>query len=123
MDTDLANTVIQVDMAVLAFLAGTVIPLLTAVVTRSQATSGLKAVVNLVLSMAAGGVAFLVANNGQGGVLELIASIVAVYLASGVSYQNLWKPTGVTNATSSATNRFGLGGGEPVQVAPDTDNV
>lgn len=124
MDVDLANTVVQVDTTVLAFLAGTVIPLLTALVTKMNSSSGVKAVVNLVLSMAAGGVAYLVAHDGTGSVLDLIAAMVAVYLASGVSYQNLWKPTGVTLATGSATRDFGLGRVPPsgqAQVAPDTD--
>lgn len=126
MDTELANTVIQVDMAVLAFLAGTVIPLLTALLTKLEASSGVKAVSNLVLSMAAGGVAYLVTNDGSGDLLELISAAVAVYLTSGVTYQNLWKPTGATLKLASSTANTGLGTAykpEQAQVAPDTDQT
>lgn len=110
MELDLANTVIEMDVTVLAFLAGTVIPLLTALVTKITASSAVKAVANLILSMAAGGVAFLVANDGTGTLLELIAAMVSVYLASGVSYTNFWKPTGTAAAVQSATPNTGVGG-------------
>lgn len=124
METQLANSVIELDVTVLAFLAGTVIPLLTALITKLRASSGVKAVCNLVLSVIAGGVAHLIANEGASTWMELVTAMVAVYLASGVSYQNLWKPTGVTLKIGETTSTKGIGSEikpEQVQVAPDTD--
>lgn len=109
MSSQVLETVIQVDVTVLAFLAGTVIPLLTALVTKLQASSRVKAIVNLVLSLLAGSVAHLVAHDGQSNWMNLVTAMVAVYLASGVSYQNFWKPTGTSVAVQEKTSSVGLG--------------
>ena len=117
-----ANTILEVDLTVLAFGAGTVIPLLTAVVTKMNSSSGVKATANLVLSVIAGGVAHLVTNEGSSTILELITAMAMVYLGSGVSYQNFWKPTGTSLAVQRKTAAIGVGGTH-VQVAPDTDQA
>lgn len=123
MGSELANIAIQVDTTVLAFLAGTVVPLLVALVTKLESSSRIKAVANLVLSMVTGGIAYLVAHEGDGNVLDLIAAMIAVYLASGVAHHNLWKPTGVTNATQRKTASVGVGNSSRETGAISTDKI
>lgn len=101
--------VIQVDVTVLTFLAGTIVPLLTAVITKLRAPSHLKSIVNLAISALAGVVAYGIAHEGAFDVMGLVSAGVTTYLASGVSYQNLWKPTGAALAVQKATAGIGLG--------------
>lgn len=96
---------------------GTIIPLLTGLVTKFQASSQVKAVVNLVLSILAGGVSYLIENDGSGTWMELVTAMVAVYLASGVSYTNLWKPTGAATKVQNVIPMKGIG--KPVPSAWD----
>lgn len=100
---------IQVDVTVLAFLSGSVVPLLTALATKLNASGRLKAIVNLVLSVIAGVVAYLVGVDGETSVVGLLSATISTYLASGVTYQNLWKPTGTAPALQEATANSGLG--------------
>lgn len=104
---------IQVDVTVLAFVSGSLVPLLTALVTKLNAGSRLKALVNLGLSIVAGVVAYLVTVDGSTTVLGLLTAVISTYLASGVTYSNLWKPTGAAPALQSATADTGIGASEP----------
>lgn len=126
MGSELAEVAIQVDVTVLAFLAGTIIPLLTAILTKLNASSGVKAICSLILSMMAGAVAYLIAHDGNGDLLDLISAMVVVYLGAGASYQNFWKPTGTSLKLAEATAGTGIGtAAKPLQaqVAPDTDQA
>ena len=104
---------IQVDVTVLAFLSGSVVPLLTALATKLRASSRVKAITNLVLSVVAGTVAYLVGVDGSTDVIGLLSAVISTYLASGVTYSNLWKPTGAAPALQSATADSGIGTAEP----------
>lgn len=105
-----AGTSVTVDVAVLGLMIGTLIPIVTRVITNSNASSSLKSIVNLVLSVLAGGAAALLQANGTLTLVELITAMGAVFLSSGVSYSHLWKPTGVTEAIGNKTASFGIGG-------------
>lgn len=103
------KNLLQVDVTVLAFLSGSVVPLLTGLVTKIQASSRLKALVNLGLSVVSGCVAYLVTVDGSTTVLGLASAAISTYLASGLTYNNLWKPTGVAPAVQQATSDIGIG--------------
>lgn len=92
---------LELDIATLSLLAGTVIPLLVGLVVKLNTSSRVKAILNLVLSITAGGVSFLVANSGKARWQELVLAMIEAYIASGVSYQNLWKPTGAAKVVQS----------------------
>lgn len=100
---------IELDVTVVAFIVGTVMPLLTAVLTKLSASSGIKAIVNLALSAGAGVLALFTASGGKTTWYEIVGAVVAAYLASGVSYQNLWKPLKVAPALQESTQGFGVG--------------
>ncbi len=94
--------IIEVDVAALAFIAGSLVPLVTALVTRFNSSSRLKSITSLVLSLVSGGVVHLTAHDGRSTWQSLAAALIATYLASGVTYQNLWKPTGLAPTLGSA---------------------
>lgn len=100
---------LQVDVAVLTFLVGTVVPLVTGLVTKLRSSSRLKAMTNLVLSVLGGVGAWLINAEGKTTVGGLASAIVTTYLASGVSYQNLWKPTGAAQAVQEVAPESGIG--------------
>lgn len=107
------NRILEVDVALLNFVLGSLVPLVVALVTKANASSGVKAVVNVVLSVVVGTGGYLVAHDGKTSVVALLSSAVTAYLASGVTYQNLWKPTGTAPAIEARTAGVGLGGAAP----------
>ena len=100
---------IELDIATLALLSGAVIPLLVGVVTKMTASSRVKAIANLALSVGGGAVAYLVENSGRGRWQEIVSAALLAYIASGTSYHNLWKPTGVAPVVQEATASLGVG--------------
>lgn len=105
---------VQVDVTVLNFIVGALVPLLVAVLSKVNASSGLKAVLNLGLSILAGVASTLLLTDGETTFLGIATSAITVYLASGVTYQNLWKPTAVAPAVAEKTSGFGLGSNSAV---------
>lgn len=103
------GAVITIDAALLAFLIGSVMPLLVSLVTKLDASSGVKGVLNLVLSIAGGVLAAFQASSGSLTVMEIAAAAIVVYLGSGATYSHLWKPTGTTAKIANATPRVGVG--------------
>lgn len=103
------STVITLDATVLSFLVGSVLPLLTALATKLNASSAVKGVVNLVLSVAGGVLAAFMANSGSLTLIEIASAAIVVYLGSGATYSHLWKPLGTPQAIASATENKGVG--------------
>jgi hypothetical protein len=91
---------------IVSVLVGTLIPILTALVTRSTASSGVKAVVSLGLSAVTGfGTEFINAGDAfywQGALLTTIVTFVT----SVATYYGLWKPTNVAGSNSAAARAF-----------------
>lgn len=100
---------IEVDMQAVSLLAGTVVPLLVALVAKLGAKSSLKAALNLGISILSGVLAVFATNSGTATWEEIVTACVTVFLASGVSYQNLLKPTGVAERVAVSTYGLGLG--------------
>ena len=101
--------IVQVDVTVLNFVVGSLVPLLVAVFSKIHASSSLKATLNLGLSILAGATSSLLLTDGESTALGIATSAITVYLASGVTYQNLWKPTAVAPALAEHTSGFGFG--------------
>lgn len=101
--------IVQVNVLILSFVAGSVVPLVVALLTKSAASQGTKAVVNLILSVVGGVVAFLIAHDGTASVLQVATVAVTAYLASGSTYSHLWKPTGAITAVQAVAPNTGLG--------------
>lgn len=104
----------QVDLQLAQLVAGTVLPLLTGVVTKRLAGGHVKAVVLLALSAAAGFVEQLIAAGGVFTLQTFIGSFVVTFVLSVAAHFGLYKPTGVSDAVArKAAPRIGVGRERP----------
>ena len=101
--------IIQLDVTVVTFVLGSLVPLVVALATKLNASSSVKAVVNVVVSVTVGVCGFLLAHDGATTPLALVGAVITAYLGSGVSYQHFWKPTGVAPAIQASTANVGIG--------------
>lgn len=99
------------DAQTISFLCGVLIPLLVGVLTKVNASSGLKAVVNALLSALAGALAAFTQTGLTGDVdwKTLILSMLSTWIVSVATYYGIWKPTGVAGTVNVKTGRFGVG--------------
>lgn len=85
---------------IVSLFVGTVIPILTALITKSTAPSGVKAVTALALSaVAAFGTEFINHTDNfywQGALLTTLLT----FMVSVATYYGLWRPTNVAGASS-----------------------
>lgn len=109
---------VTIDVATISFVAGTLIPILVALVTRQSASPGIKAAVNLLLSIVAGALSAVVASaTGEVATLEVgsfVTSIGTAWITSIATHYGLLKPTGVTGTAGVVqrnTANVGIGGG------------
>lgn len=99
----------KIDLMLLAFIAGSLIPLVTAIITRSTAPSGIKAVISAAL---AGVVALVSLWTEAAGVVDWKTSLLlffTTWITHAGAYFGFWKPTGVAPGLHSSTGTFGLG--------------
>lgn len=101
-----ANTV-QLDPQVGSLLVGTVVPLLVGLLSKSRASSGLKAILNAVLSVLAG--ATVAAATGPVEIKTLVVGAISAWVTSVSTYYGLWKPSGVSTAVSNTAPGTGVG--------------
>lgn len=114
-----AHAVLQADINTVALMSGTILPLLTGVVTKEFASSRLKAVANLVLAIAAGVLSALTLHHGALTWDQIIAAVGQAYIASGITYNHFWKPTGISVAVQGKTATLGIGpAADPAPPAP-----
>jgi hypothetical protein len=106
--------VLQVNVIAVTFVASFLIPLAVAALTKSGASSTVKAVLNLGLTVATGVCACVIQAKGSVTLGQITTAVMAAFTGSGLSYQHLWKPTGVAASVSNSTPDFGIGSPEPV---------
>jgi len=97
------------DAASVSRLLGLLIPLLVALATKKIASSGLKGIVNLVLSAIGGSAAYLIADTGGYDFNGFVNAAINTFVVSIVSYYGVYKPTGVSDTVAVKTSAFGLG--------------
>ena len=104
-----ATTTIHVNSELLALLSGSIIPLLVGLVSKLNASSALKAVLNALLTAIAGAV--VTATQAGGAIVWqlYLINIGLAWLSSCATYFGLWKPTGVSAAIQRRTAHVGLG--------------
>lgn len=93
---------IQLDAWVVALLAGTISPILTAILTKLSATPGLKALIALLVTAVLAVVNAIVFANGEFLVRDMVILFVVTYSTHAVTYFNFWKPVGVPLAVPTA---------------------
>jgi hypothetical protein len=104
-----AQHIVEVDVSALNFVAGLVVPLLVALLAKWHAPSGLKSVLNLLLSAIAGAVTIAIQADGKIVPSEWITGMGMTWLTSIVSYYGLWKPTNVASVVGLKTRNVGVG--------------
>lgn len=105
----LSNHIVQAPPAFLAYAAGTIVPILVAILAKSTASRPLKVILNSIL-VAVG--ASLVVSIKMNGAIDLYgwgSAIAEAAIASWASYNGFWKPLGVAPAIHKATAKFGIG--------------
>lgn len=106
-------TVLQLPVAALSFVVGSLIPLLVAVVAKAGLSSTVKTWINVALSAVAGALAPVIAAQGKLDVWQFITSIFIAATSSAAFHQGVWKPSGISGAVQRATAGFGIGSGPP----------
>ncbi len=102
-----------------AMYVGLAIPFLVALVSKKVASSGLKGVLNLLLSSIAGSAVYLASDVDTYDVRGFITASLNTFVVSVAAYYGVYKPTGATASVNSATANFGLG--KPVLQTDDTE--
>lgn len=115
----LLGVIVEADIQLLSFASGALIPFLTAAITKQKASSRLKAVVTVVLSVAAGAVTYLLEHEGKADLQVMAIAVGTTFLTSNVSYESLWKKVGATQAVQQVTSDFGIGKPDQAKVAEE----
>lgn len=104
------ETIITLDLTTWAFLGGTIVPILVGLVTKLNAPSALRGLINLILSAVAGLIAVAITQDGVLDKASIVAGFMALVASVG-TYYGVLKPMGITGAVQRATANFGLGTG------------
>lgn len=106
---------VLLDSQAIAMIAGLVIPLLVGLVTKINASGGLRAVLNAFFSAVAGAIAVIGTDLERAELRTFVVAIVSTWIVSVATYYGVWKPTGVAGSVIDATGRFGLSSPPVVQ--------
>lgn len=88
---------------------GVFLTLVTAVLTKKMASSGLKSTVTAVLAAVTGSLVYLVGEDGALDWTGFVNGFINAYVPAIAVYYGLFKPTGLAGSVAQATRRFGLG--------------
>lgn len=101
------DTTIVLDAQFVSLLIGTVIPLVVGLLTKLNASSGVKAVTNALLAALTG---FLTEAGSDEFVLgTAVVTVLMTWAVSVATYYGLYKPTGASQAVQRSTSKFGVG--------------
>lgn len=99
----------EVDVNFLAWILGFVVPVVTAILTKSTAHPAIKAISTALLAAGAGCLAAAIKLNGHVDLNEWGVTIGQAMVMAWASYYGFWKPTTVAPSIHEATGRFGVG--------------
>ncbi len=91
----------------LSVIVGAVVPLVVAILTKENASSRVKSIVNAVLAAVVGGLTTVIHLGGSVSWETTVLDIGLAYAMSGTSYRSMWKPTGIAPALARRTARLG----------------
>lgn len=109
------------DTLLWSFVTGPFIALLVGLVTKSNASSGLKAVTNLLLSAVAGVITQYTTNTAAETLRDYVIAIGITWVTSISIYKGFWSPTKISDAVQNATATIGIG--SPPELEVDTPPV
>lgn len=88
---------------------GLFLSLVTAIVTKKMASSGLKSAVTTALAALTGSVVYLLGEDGALDWTGFVNGFVNAYVPAIALYYGLLKPTGIVGAVAEKTKGFGVG--------------
>lgn len=112
---------VENDTAMISFITGPLIGLLVGLITKLNASAGVKAVANLLLSAAAGTLVQFTTNTGSETISDYVIVCGMTWVTSLSTYLGFWKPTKVADAIQNATPNVGIG--SPPDLEVDTPAV
>lgn len=122
MVTTEAGVQVLLDAQMVSMIVGLVIPLAVGLLSKIDASSGLKAVLNALLSAVAGALAAFSQDGFFASDLQTVLSaILTTWVVSVATYYGVWKPTGVAGTVIDKTRNFGLS--SPPMVETDDKGV
>lgn len=95
------------DLTLYTLLAGVIVPLLVGLVTKLNASSVVKAILNLGLTAAA--TLLAVANETDFEWKVFVTNWAVTWVVSVATYYGFYKPSGVSAAINENTSEFGVG--------------
>lgn len=101
------NILLYSDMTLFALLTGVIIPLLVGLLSKLNASSGLKAIFNFGLSAASS--LLITVNETTFELKPFLINWAFTWAISVATFYGLWKPTGVSNQVQEKTANFGVG--------------
>lgn len=100
---------VHLDVGVLTFIVATAIPILTGLITKANASSGVKAVTTLTLAIIAAAVQLAIEANGVVNLRTFLGNLAVTWIIAIATYYGLLKPTKVTQKAAAVAPNFGLG--------------
>lgn len=102
------DTVFSADVANLALLSGTFLPVVVGMITKQLSASGLKATILAALAAVAGILNGAIVADGAFTQESLMAAF-ATWVVAVATYYGFWKPTGVATKVADVTKSVGIG--------------
>lgn len=99
---------VHLDVGILTVIVGTFIPILTALITKARASSAVKALTTLTLTVIASGIQLIIDANGVVNLRTFLANFAVTYIVAIASYYGLTKHIGTPAAANVAPDN-GLG--------------
>lgn len=100
---------VHLDVGILTFIIGVLLPLLTGLVTKANASPKLKALTLLSLSLIASAVQYLISVNGVVNLRTFLANFAVTWLIAISTYFGFTKPTGAAAKAQNVAPNIGLG--------------
>ena len=99
---------VTVEIQYLSALIGVIIPLLVGLLTKLEASPGVKAIANALLSAITGVVTQIIETGGTFIPSEAIVAVLLTWVVSVATYYGLWKPTHASEVVQLKTAKFGV---------------
>ena len=100
---------VHLDVGILTFIVATAIPILTALITKASASSAVKAITTLTLTVIASAVQYAIEANGVVNLKSFLANFAVTWIVAIAAYYGLLKPTTITQKFSEVAPTKGIG--------------
>lgn len=112
------NGVVHVDVSVLQFVVGTLIPFVTAIVAQRFSDERIKSAVTAVLAFVVALVQIGIEHNGNFDIPTILGQFLTMLLAAYFAHQYVWKPAHITGDHGVIQKAVPNGVGRPVYGDP-----